>query len=221
MALLATALVLILTASNFADAANPAVPRAPRSGTPGPGTVEVTGALTYNGRPTGNATSPGSALGVVFASPATVEFSWQAAGGKINQPLSIAIQTARLQVIFLGLQVWTKDQTLSPPSFTPRGSVNMTADFSLNRYLLEGLYELTGSLISPNGTSVWSESFYLKASAPDHLTATNVGLALVGLYEVFAILTVGGWVTRRESATRSNANAPADAASDEPSKEGR
>jgi hypothetical protein len=162
----------------------------------------VTGAILYNGHPTATASSASSALAVTFGSSANVQFSWQASGGKVNQPLSIAIQTARLEVFFLGLSVWTKDQNIISPVPAPNGTVNLTADFSLNHYLIEGVYQLAGTLITANGTSIWSEVFYLKATAPDHLTVVNIGLALVAVYEVYTIATVGRWMTQ---STRSKA----------------
>ncbi|MCI4332022.1 MAG: hypothetical protein L3K19_09310 [Thermoplasmata archaeon] len=194
-------LALMLSAGAGAGTARPhaGFGPGPAIGTPGPGTIQITGALTYNGQPTANASGPTSALGISFNTPATVEFFWQAAGGKISQPLSISIQTAELRVYFLGLSVWTKDQTLSPPSVSPKGTVNLTADFTLNRYLLEGLYELSGSLIEPNGTVAWSENFYLKVMAPNHLTAVNLGLGLVAVYEAYTIATVGRWLSGQQT----------------------
>jgi hypothetical protein len=193
----------------------------PHGGTPGPTTVSFSGAVTYNGQATANASNPSSALSVSFGSTANLDFSWHASGGKINQPLVIPVQTARLQVMFLGLSVYTKDQTLSPPSSTPNGTVNLSADFTLNRYLLEGLYELSGSLITPNGTVAWSENFYVKASAPYHLTAASIGLALIALYEVYTIAIVGRWVTQRSKGTAVKNASESDGKVDDPPAAGR
>lgn len=213
---------MVFALATTAASRPPSAQPTPVIGTPGPGTVSVVGSLTYDGQPTANASTAGSALSANFNKPVNVEFFWNASGGKINQPLSIPIQTARLQVYYLGLSVYTKDQTLSPPSVASKGSVNLTADFTLNRYLIEGVYELSGTLIQPNGTNVWSENFYLKISAPWHLTAANIGLGLVGVYEVYSIATVGRWLTgsaKKADAPASGSGGPDDSAA--PAKGGK
>ena len=78
------------------------------------------------------------------------------------------VTTARMQAIYFGAVIST-DQVSTHTNLSGTGSGTMNWTLGTFTYLLAGLYLLTASLVDSNGTTVWSESFYMQASAPYHV----------------------------------------------------
>ncbi|HKV89687.1 MAG TPA: hypothetical protein VJQ43_00625 [Thermoplasmata archaeon] len=147
------------------------------------------GSATWNGRAVATAGSPGSAISTSFGSSITVGFVWGATAGA-SAP-SFGITDAILHVVYLGQNVWTKDQAFSPAMSAVSGQYNLSNDFTGSRYLVEGLFLIQLVLLSDSHGQVWSESFYVHVVASNHLTAATLALALLCVYEIVVLVRVG------------------------------
>ena len=147
-------------------------------------------AVTMNGAATANATTPAQAIPMSFARPVTLNFTWVTSGPPSSGGPS-AISDARLDVNMFGLALFSRDvipqSALSPVS----GSLNLTADFSGDRYLVSGLYQFTTTLFGQNGSTDFSQSFYVSVTAPFHVVAATIGLGALITYELYAVATAG------------------------------
>lgn len=123
--------------------------------------------VTWNGVNVNTAGSAASALSVDFSSSANVVFSWTIP----PTPGFVDPNDARLQMIYFGFALSTRDVLSSGP---PATSEDMSWTPGAIVYVLEGVYEITASLIA-NGSTVWSENFYVRANAP---------------YSIFALLPI-------------------------------
>ncbi len=147
----------------------------------------LAGALYWNGKDAATAGSPGTAFSWSFANVATVKFDWTSLPG-----VSVSgISQADLYVLLLGIPVYTKTQVESTPLSALAGSITMTYDLTQYRWFVQGLYELKGALEDPNGSVVWSETFYVRATVPFDVTVATVALLLIVVAELYMIVTVG------------------------------
>jgi len=167
---------------------------------PSPGTG-IVATVFWNGAPAAPAHSASSAISTSFANTARVEFTWAWGGSGLGA--TFAIGEARLNLIFLGQPAWTTGEVFQPARAAAFGSYNQSVDLTGDRYLLEGLYEVQVILFSDSHTEVWSETFFLHAEAPYHLTAVNLGLVGLAAYSVAELFR-----GRRPRAMRSDAVAP-------------
>ncbi|MGD0250566.1 MAG: hypothetical protein ABSB97_06755, partial [Thermoplasmata archaeon] len=56
----------------------------------------------------------------------------------------------------------------------------------------EGLFGLTASILASNGTTVWSENFFIKATAPySILAALPIILGIIGIWELYSVARSG------------------------------
>lgn len=146
--------------------------------------------ISWNGIATANATTPSKAIAVDFSQTIAMRFSWTLLRGTAGGTVS-PITAARLELVYLGQAVYTKDEVSSAPLPPSLGSINMSVDLSTDRYLIAGIYAMNASLLGQNGTTDFSEIFYVSASPPLHLVASTVGLGGLLLYELYATVTVG------------------------------
>jgi len=139
--------------------------------------------VTWNGVDISTASSASSALTIDLTQSANLVYNWSTTSG-------ITINDARLQMFYFGFAVATRDQTLTaaqssgpiPLSWTP---------LSIN-YVLEGVYRLTASLIAPNGSTMWSENFYVRGNAPlGFVAALPIILVVIMVYEVYGLFRSG------------------------------
>jgi len=146
--------------------------------------------LTWNGVNVCSATNRSSALSVDFTSSASLVYNWNSTGGTLPTPLNLT--DARLQMFYFGFAVSTRDVVKSGTTPATTGTFDMNWNPGELTYVLAGLYKLTASLLAPNGTTVWSESFFVKATAPyGFLAALPIILILIAIYELYSVARSG------------------------------
>lgn len=153
--------------------------------------------VTWNGVDVCSYSSPSSSLGVSFANSADVHYVWSSAPGA-----GIAIDDARLSMQYFGFALTTRD-VFSSTAETPSGSFDMNWTPGVLTYVLEGMYELTASLIAPNGSALWTENFYVTVTAPYViLAALPLVMIVLAIYEVYSLARSGqqAALTRRPEA---------------------
>ncbi|MGP8077813.1 MAG: hypothetical protein ACLQD8_07240 [Thermoplasmata archaeon] len=111
------------------------------------------------------------------------------------------VTLARIQAFYFGAVISTDQvSTVNHPAGggVEHGTGTMNWGLGTFTYLLAGVYLLTASLVDANGSTVWSENFYIDATAVDHIASGLIIFLLVlGLVELYSILTVGRSVRRR------------------------
>jgi hypothetical protein len=146
--------------------------------------------VTWNGVDVSTASTFSSALSIDFTQSANLLFSWSVlpsgSGGQAT------INDARLQMFYFGFAVSTRDQVITPPNSNATGSIPLSwTPLSIN-YILEGTYRLTASFVAPNGTTIWSEDFYVHGSAPFGFVAVvPIVLLAIAAYEIYALVRSG------------------------------
>jgi hypothetical protein len=161
-----------------------------RSGTAPPGNPGggIVYGVTWNSHPTANATTTGSALSVSLTGTITMQFTWSSSG-KTGPPGGVS--EVEFQAFLFGFSFITRALTNTPALTTPNGVSNLTWDPGALSYIIAGDYLCLASIFAPNGTTLWSESFYIKASAPFVVGALlPIILLLLLVYELYAVLTV-------------------------------
>ena len=94
-------------------------------------------------------------------------------------------------MFYFGFAVATRDVTLSIAQTSDTGLPLNWTPLSIG-YVLEGVYRLTASLIAKNGTTMWSENFYVRGNAPLGFVAViPIVLLVIGVYEVYALARSG------------------------------
>lgn len=182
VATLLAVLVLLPGATRAADVTSTTISPASTSG-------PIAGYVTWNGASILNYSSPTSAAHIGFNGVVDVDYYWvtrSAAGGLPT------INDARLQIFYFGFALATRDVVNSAvgPSFAG----NFTMDWSTGalQYILEGSYKLVASLLAPNGTTMWSQSFWVFVAAPFYIGALlPIVLILIVIWEVYNLATVG------------------------------
>lgn len=143
----------------------------------------LTGAAYWNGANIDLAPTPSSAFSWSFDNIATVQFAWV---GPLTGP---TVSQAFLVILFLGFPAYTKQEVKSVA--LPTGNISMTYDLSQFKWYLQGIFEIHAYLENPNGTSLWSETFYVRVTQPYDLVVATVGLILLTIAELYMIATVG------------------------------
>ncbi len=160
-----------------------AAPRA--AGAPG-----FSATVTWNGQNVAGAGTAASAIPTSFGDPASVVFSWSQ-GGPSLLSASESVSSVQLHVVYLGQQVWSRDQVFQPADARAIDNTTLGADLTSGQYLIEGVYEVTAQIVSVGNGTLWSENFFLHVTAPDQLTLATVGLALIAAYELYSLARVG------------------------------
>jgi hypothetical protein len=174
-------------------------------GTPGPpATTSVSVSVTFDGEPTTAHSDPGQAISTTFDSHFAVDFNWSAHGGQLGSPTQVTVTGAQLILKFLGLAAFTDQVNERAPVTASTGALNLTADFTQDRFLVEGIYLLTTVLLGANSSTVWSGDLYIHVSAPYHLVGLNVVIVGLILFEVYTVLSIGRQ-PRRERPTGTRA----------------
>ncbi len=144
--------------------------------------------VTWNGVNVDTATSPSSALTITYNAAANVLYSWGA-----TNPAGVA--TARLAMIYFGFALSTRDVAPVQTPLGPGTSAVMNWTVGPIQYLVEGIYGVTASLIAGNGSTLWSENFYLKLTAPGSiLAAVPIIVILIIVYELYNAARSGRYI---------------------------
>ncbi|HEV2450143.1 MAG TPA: hypothetical protein VGU43_07045 [Thermoplasmata archaeon] len=186
-AALALVVPLLLTAGSLAS---PAVGHAvPASGTPPSGSPGgISYSFTWNGKGVTNSTTTASALGVSLSSPIAMQFHWTGPG---PQGPPGGVSEVEFQAYLFGFPFIARALTNSPALTSSTGVTNLTWDPGGLNYLISGTYQCLASIFSSNGTTIWSEWFYVNIHAPYTIGAVlPIILLLLVLFEVYALLTV-------------------------------
>lgn len=148
----------------------------------------VTYTVTWNNVDVSSAGTSTSALSIDLSSSANIVYYWNVSSGTVSRP---TISDARLQMFYLGFAVSTRDQILSAPS-PGSGHIPLSWTPVSVSYLLEGLYRLVASFIAPNGTTMYSENFWVRGSAPYGVGAIlPIVLLIIVIYEVYGLARSG------------------------------
>jgi len=181
-------LLLVLPALGAAQTIESA-PIGPRSALPT--AVGISNpAVTWNGKPIGDASTQAHAFSITTDQRVLVNFSF------VVPPFGPDVTTARIQALYFGAVISTDQVSTSTTAGVGKGLMNWT--LGTFTYLLAGVYVLSASLVDSNGSTVWSEHFYIDATAPYHIgSGLTIFLIVLGLVELYSILTVGRSVRRR------------------------
>lgn len=167
---------LLLNLPSVAGSSAPSLSTRPTAGT--------TYTVTWNTADVSSASSASSAMSIDFTQSATVFFNWTGA--------AVTIGSAQLQMLYFGYAVTTRTQTVTSPVSMATGSIPLTWTPLSIAYVLAGLYKITASFIAPNGTTMFSESFYVRASALyGFVAAIPIVLLILGIYEIYALVRSG------------------------------
>ena len=147
----------------------------------------VTYTVTWNGVDASSASSASSALSIDLSQAANLVYYYNVT----QTGASVTISDARLQMYYLGFAVSTRDQILTNPvagsGHIPLGWTPVSV-----AYLLEGVYRLTASFLAPNGTTMWSENFYVRGTAPLGFVALlPIVLLIIVVYEAYELFRSG------------------------------
>ena len=177
-------MLLALPTVAFAAAARPVAPAA------GLEPAQTTPAVTWNGVDVASANSPSSALTISYNAAANVAFTWSSTYGPTAN-----VATARLAMIYFGFALSTRDVPPVAGGLGPSESAVMNWTVGPIQYLVEGIYGVTASLIAQNGSTVWSENFYLKITAPGSiLAAVPILVILIMVYELYNVARSGRYI---------------------------
>lgn len=142
--------------------------------------------VTWNGVDVSTASSASSALSITLDQSASINYSWST---------PVTISDARLQMFYFGYAVSTRDQIVTNPPTNSPGHIPLDWTPVSVAYLLEGVYKLTASFIAPNGTTMWSENFYVRGTAPlGVLAILPIVLLLIVVYEIYGLVRSGRYV---------------------------
>jgi hypothetical protein len=186
VAVLVGALMLLPMAS-FAQAAAPTTSSTSAAAS-GPGGFY--GQVTWNGVNVATASSTSSAIGIQFSNTAHLYYNWTS--------LRLwNIDDARLQLFDFGFALETRDVTLSGSVAGLAGNIPLNWTPGTVQYAIEGVYKITASLVALNGSTVWSENFFVHATAPLSILAVfPIVLIAIAIYELYELAYVGRHAAR-------------------------
>ena len=151
-----------------------------------PASAGFTGSATWNGINIQTASSTSSAFQIHFNGVVNILYNWTSGVGAA----AYLINDARLQIFYFGFALATRDIVTTPGASS--GSIVMNWTTGPLQYILEGSYLLTASLLATNGTTAWSQSFWVNVAAPFYILAIlPIVLILIAIYEFYAVATVG------------------------------
>lgn len=153
---------------------SPALPPPLRPAVSGP----LSATILFDGVNINNHDTVGSAIVTNFSGAFSTAFTWTPTGAG-----GLTVTQAEIQLLFFGTAIGT-----SSGQFLKIGanSYTLSSDFTQNRYIYEGVYEIVATL-SNNGTTLYSQDFFVWIQATDHLTIINIVLILLLILEVYEV----------------------------------
>jgi len=143
----------------------------------------VTSTVVFNGVNVASHTTAGSAIVTNFSGVFSTVFDWTSSPGAAP----VFVTEGVLALLFFGEAIGTSTQQQPENG---HGNITLKSDFTQNKYLFEGNYEIQATLQS-NGTTVFTEDFYIWVQATNHLTLVNVALILIAILEIWQIAALG------------------------------
>ncbi|MFI5038270.1 MAG: hypothetical protein ACHP93_07300 [Solirubrobacterales bacterium] len=158
--------------------------------------AQVQATVTWNGQNISHASSAGSGFDLGYGTNIDIRFYWSAPATSAPVP----VETARLQMFFMGLGIATRDVRQDHPAGATNGTIDLAwSGAGILAYLIEGTYQVTASLLDGNSTSLWSENFYVKMTAPGEIFAlVPIVLLVLGVYELVSLARSGRREASRE-----------------------
>jgi hypothetical protein len=147
--------------------------------------------VSWDGTNISTAGSGSSAFHISFGSSVNLYYHWEQPTGIVSTGVPWSINDARLQIFYFGFALGTRDVTTATGNTS--GHILMS-DWNTGplEYVIEGLYKLTASLLATNGTTAWSQSFWVSVAAAYFiLAALPIVLVLLAIYELYNVATVG------------------------------
>lgn len=128
---------------------------------------------TWNGNSLSSAGSPATAFSIQRGDTALVRFNYTGLG-------VTEVANASLKVTYLGV-VLTTSKALAHVTGGPpvTGGSQINWSFGPLYNALEGVFQLTASLLYVNGSTAWSESFYVFVKTPYNLESGAVIVLLI------------------------------------------
>jgi hypothetical protein len=145
----------------------------------------ITARVLWNGVDIYQAANASSAFQVGYStSSVDVRYFWNAT----NPADSYNVSSVRLQMFYFGLSIVSRDVS---PLTQSAGDLSWNAIQTV-QWLMEGTYLLAASLVSPDGSILWIEGFYVHVAAPyGVLAAIPIILIIIFVYEVYNIARSG------------------------------
>jgi len=152
-------------------------------GSPGPtvrgpselplGAIPFSASATWNGANLSSAGSPATAFSIQRGETALVSFDYTGRG-------TTDVANASLEVTYLGI-VLTGAKALAHVTGGPpiTGGSQINWSFGPLYDALEGVFQLTASLLYLNGSTAWSQSFYVVVKTPYDLESGTVIVLLI------------------------------------------
>ncbi len=165
----------------------------PASATPAPTSrpagVSITSTVTWNGVNVDTASGVSSALSINLAQQANLRYNWSVV---LLAEGPITVTDARLQMFYFGYAVASRDVTVSNPTPSLGGTIVLNWTPISVSYVLSGVYRLTASLLVANGSTAWSENFFVRGTAAyGILAALPIILVLIAVYELYLLARSG------------------------------
>lgn len=166
-----------------APTAAPPVP----SSSPGINTI-----VTWNGFPITLFGSASSALSTYLNTTVRLVYNWTSAPVAGGPPPHYIVTSARLSMLYLGLALPAITDILTNPVPATGGVFTFVWDPAYLHYLIAGLYQFSSTLLDNNGTTVWTENFYVHITAPFYLlTALPLLLVVLIALEAYTLARSG------------------------------
>ncbi len=191
-----TVAVTLALLAFFVLATSPALPPPVRAASSGP----LTATILFDGVNIANHGTVGSAIVTNFSGAFSTAFTWTPTGTG-----GLTVTQAEIQLLFFGTAIGTSSGAflkLGPNSYT------LSSDFTQNRYIYEGVYEIVATL-SNNGTTLYSQSFFVWIQATDHLTIVNIVLILLLILEIYEVAALGRMKVPKQPAATPPSGGPA------------
>ena len=181
-ALVAFAVVALLMSVPAPARATPS----PQSLVAQPNVAASTFSVTWNGADVSTAGTSSSALAIDLAQSANLNFNWSTGDSS-----KVTVNDARLQMFYFGFAVTTRDQLVSGAVASAKGNIPLSWTPLSISFVLEGVYRLTASFLD-NGTTLWSENFYVRGTALLGFVALlPIVLLVLLVYELYGLVRSG------------------------------
>jgi hypothetical protein len=157
----------------------PAAPQPIRTASSGP----LSPTIVFNGVNINSHDSLSSAIVTNFSGVFSTAFSWSSTTGAPQ-----TVTQVQIQLLFFGTSIATSSAQFLQTGVS--GNYTLKSDFTQNRYIYEGVYEIKAT-ISNDGTTLYSQNFFIWIQATDHLTVVNIVLIALIILEIYEVAALG------------------------------